>query len=62
MEIFRYEDPVAGHRIMPVVNEHTKGKIILEKNGDSFVVDDQKNVITLEKVGNVGTHFIYLVG
>lgn len=62
LKIFRYEDPVAGHRVMPVVNEHMKGKVILENNGDSFVVDDQKNLIALGKVENVGTHFIYLVG
>lgn len=62
LKIYRYEDPVAGHRAMPVVNEHMKGKIILENNGDGFVVDDKQELITLGKIGNVGNHFIYVIG
>lgn len=51
-----------GHRVMPVFKEYLKGKVIMENNEDKFVVDAEKKLITLEKVGIVGAHYIYLVG
>ncbi|XP_011294281.1 leucine--tRNA ligase, cytoplasmic [Musca domestica] len=64
LKIWRYDDPVMGHRKMPEFQNFKAGKSLLTEG--SLVVDVEKQSITLVEEGSgasipVGRYFVYVV-
>jgi leucyl-tRNA synthetase len=63
VQLWRFEDPVLGDRKIPIFQEPTKGKVLVEP-GSRFKVDvagKKVSVVTGSKVLELGSSVIYLV-
>lgn len=63
IQLWRYEDPILGDCKIPVFNEPTKDKVLI--NPDSiFKVDVEKSIVNIvngNEVCNIGQNITYLV-
>lgn len=63
IQVWRFEDPLLGPRKIPIFNDHTTGKILLEDG--TFSIDLKKDEVHLTtddgKKIQVGTSFTYIV-